>query len=84
MCSSDLDSFFDKLRQAQEHLTEVHSMALTVAPVALIHKISALLNSVAILLSAAGQIKGKPLAHPGFASCSIGMFLIRQRSDLGC
>lgn len=76
------DSFFDKLCQAQEHLTEVHSMALAVAPVALIHTISALLNSVAILLSAAGQIKGKPLAHPGFASCSIGMFITCQRSDL--
>jgi separase len=68
------DSFFDKLRQAQEHLTEVHSVALTIAPVSVIHTISGLLNNVAILLSAAGQIKGKPLAHPGFASCSIGMF----------
>ncbi|KAG0646754.1 Separase [Hyphodiscus hymeniophilus] len=65
------DNFFDNLRQAQEHLTEVYSMALTIAPVAKIHTISALLNSVAILLSASGQIKGKPLAHPGFASCSI-------------
>lgn len=72
------DSFFDKLRQAQEHLTEVHSMALTVAPVAVIHSISALLNSVAILLSAAGQIKGKPLAHPGFASCSIGISVLSR------
>ena len=69
------DGPFDKLRQAQEHLTEVHSMALTFAPVAIIHTVSALLNNVAMLLSAAGQIKGKPLAHPGFASCSIGMFI---------
>lgn len=74
------DSFFDKLRQAQEHLTEVHSIALSVAPMAVIHVISALLNNVAILLSASGQIKGKPLAHPGFASCSIGMFIIGSKS----
>jgi separase len=68
------DGPFEKLRQAQEHLTEVHSMALTVAPVAVIHTVSALLNNVAMFLSASGQIKGKPLAHPGFASCSVGMF----------
>lgn len=76
------DSFFDKLRQAQEHLAEVHSIALTVAPVAVIHSITALLNSIAILLSAAGQIKGKPLAHPGFASCSIGMFDLSHNGRL--
>jgi separase len=67
------NSFIDKLRQAQEQLTEVHSVALLVAPVSILHTISALLNNIAILLSAAGQVKGKPLAHPGFASCSIGM-----------
>jgi separase len=72
--SPALDSFFDKLRQAQEHLTELHSIAIAVAPVAVIHEVSAVLNSVAILLSAAGQVKGKILANPGFASCSIGMF----------
>ena len=66
------DSFFEKLRQAQEYLTEVHSMAVLVAPIAVIHKTCALLNSVAILFSAAGQVKGKTLTHPGFASCTIG------------
>ncbi|KAE9379236.1 hypothetical protein N431DRAFT_478299 [Stipitochalara longipes BDJ] len=65
------DSFFDKLRQAQEHLIEVHSIAIAFASVSVIHKVSALLNSVAILLSAAGQIKGRILANPGFASYSI-------------
>jgi separase len=67
------DSFFDKLRQAQEHLMEAHSIAVSVAPLADIHRISARLNSVSILLSAAGHMKGKPLTHPGFASCTIGM-----------
>ncbi|PSS18621.1 hypothetical protein M430DRAFT_140007 [Amorphotheca resinae ATCC 22711] len=62
------DSFFDKLRQAQEYLTEVHSIAVMAAPVAVVHSISSLLNNVAMLLSAAGQVKGKSLAHPGFAS----------------
>jgi len=66
------DSFFDKLRQAQEHLIEAHSIAISVAPLADIHRIAALLNSVSILLSAAGHMKGKSLTHPGFASCTIG------------
>lgn len=66
------DTFIDKLRLAQEQLTEVYSVALSVAPASLLYSISALLNSVAILLSATGQVKGKPLSHPGFASCSIG------------
>lgn len=66
------DGFVDKLRRAQEQLTEVHSIALAIAPASVLHTISSLLNSVAILLSAAGQVKGKALAHPGFASCSIG------------
>ncbi|PVH87040.1 cell division-associated protein-like protein bimb [Cadophora sp. DSE1049] len=65
------DSFFDKLRQAQEHLTEIQSMALAVAPMSVVHTASALLNSIAILLSAAGQVKGRSLAHPGLASSSI-------------
>lgn len=75
------DGFFDKLRRAQEHLTEVQSVAIAVAPIAVIHRISALLNSVAILLSASGQAKSKPLVQAGFASCSVGMFGIQF--DLG-
>jgi separase len=67
------DGFVDKLHRAQDQLAEIHSVALFVAPISVLHTISALLNSVAILLSAAGQVKGKALAHPGFASCSIGM-----------
>lgn len=63
-------NFIEKLRQAQEQLMEVHSIALAVAPVATVHSISALLNIMAMLLSATGQVKGKALAHPGFTSCS--------------
>ena len=72
------DSFFDRLRQAQEQLTEIHSVALVTAPLQVVHTISSLLNNVAILLSAAGQVNGRSLAHPGFASCSIGVsFYVR-------
>ncbi|KAH8658674.1 peptidase family C50-domain-containing protein [Tricladium varicosporioides] len=62
--------FFEKLRQAQELLTNAHTTAITVAPIALVHKISSLLNNVSILLSAAGQ-KGILSIHPGIACCTI-------------
>lgn len=67
--------FFEKLRQAQEILTNAHTTATTVAPVALVHKISSLLNNISILLSAAGQ-KGMLSIHPGIACCTIGKFHI--------
>lgn len=65
------DSCFEKLRQAQEYLTEAHATALVLAPVAVVHNVSALLNSISILLSAFGPTKGKLLAHPGMAISSI-------------
>lgn len=75
-------SFVDKLLEAQEILIEVHSTALLVAAVDLIHTTSTLLNSVAMLLSAAGTQVVKQLAHPGFASCSIGMYIISLPGNL--
>ena len=70
--ASSSDSCFEKLYQAQENLLEAHSIAVTAAPLALIHTISALLNSVSILLSASGHSKGTSILTPGFASCTIG------------
>ncbi|KAF8864117.1 hypothetical protein BDZ45DRAFT_797628 [Acephala macrosclerotiorum] len=63
--------FFDKLRQAHKLLLEVHSIAVHIAPLPVINKTSALLNSVAILLSAVGQAKGRTITSPGLASSSI-------------
>lgn len=68
------ESFINKLRQAEEYLMGVHSVALMASPVAVIHSISSLLNSVAMLLSAADQGRGKSLAHPGFAGSLVGMY----------
>ncbi len=67
------DSFFDKLRQAQERLSEVYTTTVTYGSVTAMHQLAALLNSIAILLSAAGQVKGRSLAYPGFSSYTIGM-----------
>jgi separase len=76
-------TFFDKLRQAQEHLIEAHSTATQVSSSSVVHNIASLLNATIILLSAAGHSKGKVSAHPGFATCSIEMArslaLIRER-----
>lgn len=65
------DSCFEKLRQAQEYLIEAHATALVLAPVAVVHNVASLLNSVSILLSALGPTKGRLLAHPGMAISSI-------------
>ncbi|KUJ21034.1 uncharacterized protein LY89DRAFT_778661 [Mollisia scopiformis] len=64
-------SFFDKLRQAHELLTDIHATAIHIAPLPVINKTSAFLNSVAILLSAINQAKGRSLLSPGLVSSSI-------------
>ncbi|KAE8451234.1 hypothetical protein EG329_004398 [Mollisiaceae sp. DMI_Dod_QoI] len=64
-------SFSDKLRQAHELLMDVHSIAIHIAPLPIINKTSSLLHSVAILLSAVGQVRGRSLTSPGLASSSI-------------
>jgi separase len=66
------DTFFEKLRQAQDLLIEAHAVALALSPVAVIHNVASLLHSVAILLSAVSPTKGKALAYPGTGLCSIG------------
>ncbi|KAL3428118.1 cell division-associated protein bimb [Phlyctema vagabunda] len=50
---------------------DVQATAALVAPVSVLHTLAALLNSIAILLSAAGPIKGKSLGHPGLTSCFV-------------
>lgn len=76
--------FFDKLRQAQEHLFEAHSLAVQIASTAVLQNISALLNTTMILLSAAGNAKGKITASLGFATCSAELVrtvaLVRERA----
>jgi separase len=78
------EGFFDNLRQAQERLTEVHSIATMVAPMVSIHTISSLLNTVTMLLSATSEVGEKSLAHPGFASYFTGMCPIFGNSAWSC
>ncbi|KHJ35897.1 putative cell division-associated protein bimb [Erysiphe necator] len=68
---SSSDSFFDKLRRAQDYLRETLSIAMVVSPVSIIYKTTHLLNSVAILLSTADQIKAKSSTHPCLSSLLI-------------
>jgi separase len=73
--------FFDKLKQAQDHLKEAHSMALQASSTAVIQNLSSLLNTITIFLSAAGTIKGRPTVHPNFAACSMGKYHLRYRCN---
>ncbi|RKF55488.1 Separin [Erysiphe neolycopersici] len=66
--NSTSDTFFDKLRRAQDYLRETLSIAMIVSPISVIYKTSHLLNSVAILLSTADQVKLKSSTHPCFSS----------------
>ncbi|POS87101.1 hypothetical protein EPUL_001308 [Erysiphe pulchra] len=65
---SSSDTFFDKLRRAQDYLRETLSIAMIVSPISVIYKTSHLLNSVAILLSTSDQVKAKSSTHPCFSS----------------
>jgi separase len=76
---SPLVDFFDKLKQAQDHLKEAHSVALQVSSTSVIQKLSSLLNTIAIFLSAAGSIKGRTTVHTNFAACSIGRYYLQYR-----
>jgi separase len=64
--------FFGKLRQAQDRLTEAHSVAVRLSSTAVIHSLSSLLCAINILLYAAGPSLGKNVAHPNLATCSMG------------
>lgn len=67
------ETFFGKLRRAQEYLMDALAIALVVSPVSVIYKISHLLSSTAVLLSTADQTKGKSITHPGLSSLLVGM-----------
>lgn len=64
--------FYDKLRQAQDHLIDAHTTGLAIASVSAVHTVSALLNSVAILLCALNPAGVRQMTSPGMAICSIG------------
>jgi separase len=72
-------SFFDKLRQAQERLSEAHSAAVQLSSTAIIHSLSSLLCAITILISAAGPSLGRPTIHPNVGICSLGKYKILTR-----
>lgn len=65
--------FADALRQAQELLLEAHASALSSANSTMVHRISALLQSTVILLSATTTTKSKAIASSGFATFSVDL-----------
>lgn len=65
-------TFFDTLRQAQDHLTEAYALAVQVSSTPVVNLIATLMSGIVVLLSAAGHARGKAITHPGFASYGIG------------
>ena len=68
-----IGAFVDDLLEARGHLVEAHAMATTTADGGVLHRISAMLQSCAILLAAASSTKLRLLGHPGYATCSVEM-----------
>ena len=68
-----IGAFIDDLLEARGHLVEAHAMATTMADGGLLHRISAMLQSCAILLAAASSGKPRLMGHPGYATCSVEM-----------
>jgi separase len=66
-------SLCDRLKQAQDQLIEVYGLATAAGSNAVVHHITALFNSVTMLLSAFGHVALKPTSLPGASTCSIGM-----------
>lgn len=66
--------FFDKLRQAQERLSEAHSAAVQLSSTTIIHRLSSLLCAITILMSAAGPSLGRTLVHQNVGVWSMGKY----------
>lgn len=66
-------SLCDRLKHAQDQLIEVYALATAAGSNAVVHHITALFNSVTMLLSAFGHVALKPTSLPGASTCSIGM-----------
>lgn len=62
--------FVDALAEAQSHLLEANATAVLRGDGGLVHRISSLLQSTVIFLSATST-KYSVLSHPGYASCAI-------------
>lgn len=69
--------FFDKLKQAQDHLAEAHSTALQVSSTPVVENLSSLLTTITIFLSAAMSTKGKSYICPSFATWATGKYQSR-------
>ncbi|KAK2014810.1 peptidase family C50 [Colletotrichum eremochloae] len=69
--SKDSSTFVETLEQAQAHLMEAQAAAAISGNGHLVHRISALLQSTGIFLSAASQRMPKNMGSFGYATCSV-------------
>jgi separase len=72
-------NFFDKLRLAQERLSEAHSATIQLSSTATIHTLSSLLCGISILISATGPSLGKFPVHLNTGVCSMGKYKLEFR-----
>lgn len=68
-----LPNFTDALKQAQELLLEAHASALSRSDSSTVYRISTLLQSTILLLSATAATKSKVGGHPGFATVAVDL-----------
>jgi separase len=68
--------FVETLRQARDHVSAVHTMAVQMCSTPVVHTISAVLGGIVMLLSAASSGKGKGSAHPLLATYSMGIYFL--------
>ncbi|KAM3554694.1 hypothetical protein MY1884_005995 [Beauveria asiatica] len=73
MKSEDAPAFAEALKEAQELLAEAHISAMTKSDSSMVRRISAMLQSTIILLSATSGAKHKSIAHSGLATVAVDL-----------
>ncbi|EFZ00858.2 separin [Metarhizium robertsii ARSEF 23] len=66
-------AFADALRQAQDILIEAHASTLSTSDSGMVHRLSTLLQSTIILLSATSASKTKPVLSSGLATVAVDL-----------
>lgn len=69
--AKDAASFVEMLQEAQDCLIEAQSLATVAGDSVTLNRISSMLQSAVIVLSATSWSKPRVLGHPSYASCSV-------------
>lgn len=69
--TKNVASFVEMLQEAQDCLIEAQAIAAVAGDSVTLNRISSMLQSAVIVLSATSWSKPRALGHPGYASCSV-------------